>query len=183
MSVCDPARRIARPTRHARQCRGSGPTDVPVDVAHPILDLEMRSLPGEMRLDRLLAAGAIFFVGEVQPFPSVVTLSLGDTPIISFQRLSSTACRPARPSPRGRRSSRRLQGIALFRLAGGLERGKRVAVQPDHFFLVALFGLESIDVHPVGAERQVDRRAARGNSHHCCVCQRLALATAAPAPT
>ena len=43
-------------------------------------------------------------------------------------------------------------------------------VQSDHFFLVSLFGLESIDVHPVGTERQVDGRRRQRSSHHCCVC-------------
>ena len=62
------------------------PPDVAVDVAHAILDFEMRPLPGEMCLDRLLQPGSILPVGEVQPFLQPGYFVSGDKPIISFQR-------------------------------------------------------------------------------------------------
>ena len=43
------------------------PAEGPVNVTQTVLDLEMRALAGQMRLNRLLQRGTILFVGQRHP--------------------------------------------------------------------------------------------------------------------
>ncbi len=139
------------------------PAEASVNVTQSILDLEVRSLAGQMSLDRLLQCGTILFVGQVQPFVQrrhAVVGRQADHQLPSRGAVERVGGDVPVPDSVVRAVDR--QFVTLLRFARGLERGKRVAVQPQHFFLVALLGLQAFHVHPVRAERQVDRSDRQG---------------------
>ena len=142
-----------------RDAAAQHPADLAAHVAHAILLLEVRALAIKMGAKRFDQRWTIFVVRILEPLLVRRDGGVGRQSDHELPAVRAVECvRRNVPIPQTIVRAGGRERIALLGSAGGFERRDRVAVQAQHFFLVAFLGGDPIHVHAIRTERQIDRR-------------------------